>query len=83
MSDRFRHARQGGGYPHLSQAAFAPSAARRTALAAECTFQKSTAIVAINLSLEPSPFRPRIAQTMPHLRQCDAIAAGRYASVRL
>jgi hypothetical protein len=27
-----------------------------------------------------SPFRPRIAQTMPHLGQCDAIATERYIS---
>ena len=27
-----------------------------------------------------SPFRPRIARTMPHLGQCDAIATGRYIS---
>src|SRR5438552_3429087 len=25
-----------------------------------------------------SPFRPRIARTMPHLGQCDAIATRRY-----
>src|SRR5215471_20307185 len=43
-------------------------------------FSEINSDVAINLSLELSPFRPRIARTMPHLRQCDAIAAGRYPS---
>jgi hypothetical protein len=30
-----------------------------------------------------SPFRPRIARTMPHLGQCDAIATGRYMPIHL
>jgi hypothetical protein len=30
-----------------------------------------------------SPFRPRIARTMPHLRQCDAMATGRYMPIHL
>ena len=36
-----------------------------------------------DVSLEPSLFRPQIAQTMPHLRQCDAIATGRYMPIHL
>jgi hypothetical protein len=34
-------------------------------------------------NLEGSPFRPLIARTMPYLRQCDAIAAGRYTPIHL
>ena len=36
-----------------------------------------------DVSLEPSLFGPQIAQTMPHLRQCDAIATGRYMPIHL
>src|SRR6516165_7071283 len=59
------------------------SVSRTVVNAMEERFPAPTAMLQSTDPRNRQHFRPRLARTMPHLRQCGAIVAGRYTSIHL